>query len=134
MPGRRATGQGRAEAYKRREDYWRGIVGRQRRSGLTHSDFCRSESISANSYFWWKRELRNRDEKRRRTSARGAKSRARENDTSSLVEVMVTTPWPSANTPVFEVVLSNHRVVRVPAEFDAESLKRLLSVLEETAC
>ena len=66
MPRQRTTGQKRAEASRRREKNWRSIIATQRKSGLSHSEFCRREAIPSNNYFWWKRELGIRAKKGRK--------------------------------------------------------------------
>lgn len=45
----------------RREDrelHWRGVVARQAESGQSVAAFCRQESISAPSFYAWRRKLR----------------------------------------------------------------------------
>ena len=54
-----ANGRVRDLALERR---WRGIVDRQRRSGLTIRAFCRGEALTATAFGFWKRELRRRDQ------------------------------------------------------------------------
>ena len=44
-----------------RELFWHGVLGRQLASGLNVADFCRQESISAASFYAWRRKLRMRD-------------------------------------------------------------------------
>jgi hypothetical protein len=50
-------GQGRKE----RELFWRSVLQRQTESGLNVANFCRQESISAPSFYAWKRKLKERD-------------------------------------------------------------------------
>lgn len=40
--------------------YWRGVLARQAESGLSAAAFCRQESISAPSFYSWRRTLRER--------------------------------------------------------------------------
>ena len=44
-----------------RELYWRGVLQRQAKSGLSVAEFCRQESISGPSLYSWKRKLKERD-------------------------------------------------------------------------
>ena len=122
------NGGSRSEAKRLREERWRRILSEQERSGLGHTAFCRRKKISQHAYFWWKRELRLRDQKRRRRVAKISVDRP------SLVPVRVSTASVIATQTAFEVVLPGQRLVRVPVEFDAESLKRLLAVLEDASC
>lgn len=130
MAKRRAkTRRSQSEAERAREAHWRKILGEQTTSGLSHSAFCRKKKISANAYFWWKREILVRDKRRRRSSRKDS------DDKPKLVPVRIRAPeFVGYRSESFEVVLSSDRVVRVPAGFDPESLKRLLAVLEDGAC
>ena len=103
------SARSRSEAKRLREERWRRILAEQERSGLGHTAFCRRKRISANAYFWWKREIGVRDQRRRRHSARLSKERP------SLVPVRISTASFIAGSiapGTFEVVLSNHRTVR----------------------
>lgn len=42
---------------KDREVHWRGMLKRQAESGLSVADFCRQESVSAPSFYFWRRRL-----------------------------------------------------------------------------
>jgi len=46
---------------KDRELFWRGVLQRQTESGLSVASFCRQETISAPSFYAWRRKLRERD-------------------------------------------------------------------------
>ena len=128
MAKKRTSGK-RAEQTREREKLWRGILAEQKASGLSHTDFCRSKSISSNAYFWWKRELRLRDAKRRK--ARHAKPKKTSTPTLVPVKIRGTSPEQPWH---FEVALANGRTVKVPAGFDAEALKRLVVALESETC
>ena len=45
---------------KDRELHWRGVFDRQSASGLNVAGFCRQESISAPSFYAWRRKLKER--------------------------------------------------------------------------
>ncbi len=124
------TSRRRFEAARAREERWRVILSEQKTSGLGHTAFCREKKISAHAYFWWKREIRVRDGGRRRPR------RKKPGKKPHLVPVLISDSGfvEGGGSENFEVVLSGHRVVRVPAGFDAESLRRLLAVLEDGAC
>ncbi|WP_406694558.1 IS66 family insertion sequence element accessory protein TnpA [Singulisphaera sp. Ch08] len=40
-----------------REPYWRLVLARWKRSGLSVRAFCLAEGVSAPSFYWWRREL-----------------------------------------------------------------------------
>jgi transposase-like protein len=49
---------------QRREDrevHWRGVLERQSDSGLGVAEFCRQESISAPSFYFWRRRLQDHE-------------------------------------------------------------------------
>lgn len=44
-----------------REAYWRKVLRRQSKSGLSVAEFCRQESIAPASFYAWRRTIRERD-------------------------------------------------------------------------
>lgn len=40
----------------RREAYWRSILARWKRSGLSVRTFCRTEGLNQGTFYWWRRE------------------------------------------------------------------------------
>jgi len=120
------------EAQKRREAYWRRIIDEQAVSGMNHSDYCRSRSIPPARYFWWRHEIGIRDAK----SKPRAKNCSRATSKPASVSFIPVHLRPSAaiaeaaGTGKFEVVLAKERLIRVPANFDAASLTRLIACLE----
>lgn len=48
-----------------KERFWREIIRRQLRSGQSIRGFCRDEALSEPSFYAWRRELKQRDGKRR---------------------------------------------------------------------
>jgi transposase len=115
-----------------RARYWRRWLVRWNRSGLTQTEFCRRHGLKLANFAWWKRRLT------LRIGAGTSRSEARSASAAKFVEVAL----PAERASGYEVVLSGGRVVRVPDEFDAESVSRLISavesaggqVAEESAC
>lgn len=81
-------------------------------SGLTAAAYARKTGISDRSLRWWKWQLK----------ARGFKSEPK----TPLTFVEMTSAM--AREP-FEVVLENRVRVRIPHDFDAAALERLLGVV-----
>ena len=108
-----------------KERFWRQVVRRWQRSGLSVRAFCAAESVSEPSFYAWRREL-----------ARRAEAAATEvSPTFVPVHVRADAEVESASVPPIDLVLSNGRRLRVPAGFDPAMLRRLLAVAEETpAC
>jgi transposase len=105
---------------ERKEQYWRGLVADWQASGLSVRAFCRRRLLSEASFYGWRRELRERDAVAGR---------------SAFVPVQVVDSE-AAVSPGFgiEVVLSGERSVRIGPGFDADTLRRVLAVLEEESC
>jgi transposase-like protein len=51
-----------------KERLWRGVMKRFQKTGLPFRKFCTNENISPNTFQFWRRELRERDEKRGKVS------------------------------------------------------------------
>ena len=54
-----ASGNRRRDPGKER--FWRGVMRRQRRGGLSVREFCEREGLKEWSFHWWRRELDKRD-------------------------------------------------------------------------
>lgn len=92
---------------------------------LTAAQFARKAGVSEGSLRWWKWRL---DSERRESASRPrAAQKADSGSVSPLSFVEMTSVVPLE--PV-EVVLAGGTRIRVPADFDASMLERLLDVLE----
>ena len=123
---------------------WRERIEEWRRSGQTQQEFCRAHGLSAGSFSHWKAELVRRDGVRASVRAAdaaavGGDSQERSPEALGWSEVR----WPEVGAEVvgqapagtgFEIVLPRGWSVRLGPRFEAESLRRLLSVLEERSC
>ena len=120
---------------------WRERIEAWRRSGQTQQEFCRAHGLSAGSFSHWKAELVRREGLRASVraadaTAPGGERRERSPEALSWSEVH----WPAGAAEVagygggFEIVLPRGWSVRLGPRFEAESLRRLLSVLEERPC
>lgn len=132
-----------------KERFWRRVVRRRQRSGLTVREFCRDEGVAESSYHYWRRELARRD--REQTSGEegaGVKGISPEGSAASLggskeapafVLVQVV-PDDAESFPSrqIEVVLTSGETVRVPVRvpvgFDSRVLEGVLRVLEGRPC
>ena len=115
-----------------KERFWREMVRRWQRSGVTIRDFCGAHGLSEPSFYGWRRELAKRDEQARERSARtNARSAGRQtNGLPAFVPVRVT---PAEPVSALEVVVGAGHVVRVAPGFDAATLRDLLAVLAEAS-
>lgn len=121
---------------------WRERIEAWRRSGQTQREFCQAHGISAGSLSHWKAELVRRDGLRASASVAGAKV-GRGDSSERTPEALRWTEvgWPAVGAQEaqddagFEIVLPRRGwSVRMGPRFEAESLRRLLSVLEEPSC
>ena len=122
-----------------RSEYWRAQSEAWSSSGLTQATFCEEHSLSLSAFRWWRWKLKRED------SGKGAYAAPREarDPAMRLVPVRVVDPPsrmclsspPSADAcSSFEVVLASGTTVRVPRDFDAATLSRLLCTLEAMGC
>jgi len=51
-----------------REEFWRGVITRQAESGLSVAKFCKRETLAEQSFYAWKKKLRERDQVGRKLS------------------------------------------------------------------
>lgn len=117
---------------------WRERIEAWRRSGQTQQEFCRVHGLSAGSFSHWKAELVRREGLRASVraadaAAPGGDRRDRSPEALSWSEVR----WPAGAAEAgggFEIVIPRGWSVRLGPRFEAESLRRLLSVLEERLC
>ncbi len=110
-------------------EVWSKRVERWRESGLSIKEFARELGINAHTLAGWRWRLRaversgatphGSDPSRRRGGAK------RERPPIELIEIVRD---PAGEHP-FEVTSASGWTVRVPAHFDGEALRRLLSVL-----
>ena len=115
--------------------YWRELLGQWQRSGKTGRDFCDEHQLSEPSFYAWKREIARRDQERTaRTQARATRVSAPRCSAAEALPAFVPVTMDASATCALEVVLSGGRVLRVPAGFDADMLRQLLTVLEERPC
>jgi transposase-like protein len=99
---------------ERKEQQWRRWFGEWQTSGLSVRAFCARRGLAESLFYAWRRRLEER------AAARPA-----------FLPVHIVADQAAAAGNALEVVLADGRSVRVAAGFDAATLRRLLSVLEE---
>jgi transposase-like protein len=119
-----------------KERFWRRLLQLWQRSGRTIRAFCAEHGVSEPSFFAWRRTIAERDQRHtalpdfRTGDCHDAQHTATTRQPTFVPLRIV--PAPTGELPrAFEVVLHGDRVVRVPAGFDAASLRQLLAILEE---
>jgi len=115
-----------------KERYWRAVLQRQTRSGVSIAKFCRSEGVSEPSFYSWKRALGgNKAKAKKRESSRTGRVAARISEASpSFVPVQIT----EERRPVtIQVVWPNGLSVQVPAECDPAEVQAVLQMVDGLA-
>ena len=120
----------RGERDRGKERFWRQQLRQWRRSGLTIRAFCQQHGLTEASFYAWRRTLGQRDQEVQR---RPRPARNRPTDLAPVFVPVRVVPVP-VSAAALEVVLGPGRVVRVPAGFDAATLRQFLAVLEEPSC
>ena len=111
--------------------YWRNVVRRQRKSGLSVRQFCEANEVSEASFYYWKRKGTPHD---RQAEASPRKAVPRRSESTSKPKggspVFIPVRLGVAAGSVLEVVHPRGHVVRVPAVFDGDALRQVLHVLD----
>jgi hypothetical protein len=89
------------------------VLARRERQGLSWPELSRATGMPTSTLRWWQRRLRQAE------GLRGAGRR--------FLQVVVTR---EPETPALTVVVGNGRRVIVPADFDAEHLRRVIAAVE----
>ena len=124
-----------------KERYWRQVLQRQRKSGLSVRQFCLEQRLSEPSFHSWKRTIADRDRRGRPTTGDAQTAVGPERSATSQLErsddaltqnplggadkqvdaaaMFVPLKLSAAASSVIEVVHPRGYLVRVPAVFDA---------------
>ena len=110
-----------------RERFWSALIEERAASGQSLREFAAERGVVASTLAWWSSEIRRREARRagKPTPRRPAKK-------AEAIPLVPVTLAESNGPSVFEVALPGGAAVRVPTGFDADSLRRLVAVLEET--
>ena len=119
-----------------REQHWRDLIQRWHVSGQTVRVFCAEHHLSEPSFYSWRRAITLRDQPQQ---TNGACTQPTPRDEPAVLPAFVpvrVVPSAISVTPPsaavgLELVIGSSRVVRVPPHFDADTLRRLLTILEE---
>jgi hypothetical protein len=102
-----------------KEQFWRRMLRRQQRSGLSVRAFCRQHNLSQPSFYAWRRTIAQRD------------AQLPAFVPLEILPEPLPLPTAAATGCGLELVLGRGRIVRIGPAFDAPSLRRLLALLEE---
>lgn len=120
----------RVESSKRRA-VWRRLVEQWRESGLSQEAFCRQRRVSVASFRWWKWKLALPGRPQVEGGAGAGRPRGA---VPAFVPVRIVEAAAgrvaAPGGAGFEIELPDGWRVRVPGDFEAESLARLLAVVQ----
>jgi hypothetical protein len=119
------------------ERAWRERMRQFEKSGLTIRRFCEQEGLVDHQFSWWRRELKRRAAKsaprKQMTKTRSRVTRVTQQPKApiaSFVPVQVESSSPAQSS--VEIVLDQPPRIRVTAGFDAELLRQVVRVLEQS--
>jgi hypothetical protein len=131
----------------KKERFWRQIIARQGKSGLSIRGFCLKRGVSEASFHFWRKELARRDGEPRRsrsgmprhptakTSRPSRRSPSSGSRQATFVPVRVASSSElHASAPTIEIVLPSGHLVRVGPGVDSEALSKVVSTLETRRC
>ena len=101
-----------------RQEHWRGVLAEQASSGLSVAAFCREQSISAPSFYAWRRKLRDAE-----VSASGPQDGA---SGGQFLPVEIATSKP---TSLVRIVLPHGVSVEASSGIDQEVLLHIVQSL-----
>lgn len=114
----------------KRAQEMRRVLARWVRSGLTQRAFAKREGIAASTMAWWGHVFRQAGKRTKRASQRPRRrGRGRSVTPPAFVEVKMGSAAPTPAAPL-EVVVRTGVVIRVPAAFDAPSLRAVVAALD----
>jgi hypothetical protein len=108
-----------ANRKKSRSDYWRGLLERWSASGLSQRRFCEERGISLSTFTYWRRRLRGESEVESQVP---------------FIPVEIKPPQGSRRPSHYEVRLESGARIRVPFDFESDSLLRLIDLLRDGRC
>jgi len=107
------------------EQLYRRLLAEQAESRLSMRTFAAERGVPAGTLSFWKHELRKRDARTKRSGpALGTRFVP-----VSIVGAVAAEPAPPASPGIYEVVLGENRVLRLPADFDAARVAALVRAL-----
>lgn len=108
-----------ANRKRNRSDYWRGVLEKWSASGFSQRRFCEERGISLSTFTYWRRRLRGENQ---------VESQA------PFIPVEIKPSQGSRRSSHYEIRLEEGVRIRVPFDFESESLSRLIDLLCSDPC
>jgi hypothetical protein len=109
-----------------KERFWRDVLRRQAKSGLSVRALCRREQLTESAFYAWRRTVAERNGEVKSQTGRGGPQRA-----PAFLPMMVTDR--SARESLIEMELAGGRILRLPESMPVERLVELVQALEARA-
>lgn len=103
----------------KKREYWRAVSKEWSSSGLSQRRFCEDREISCSTFTYWRRRLRDESEVE---------------SPPPFIPVEIRGSIQSRRSSQYEVRLKDGVRIRVPFDFEAESLSRLIRLLRDDRC
>jgi transposase-like protein len=114
---------GKSDVEKAR--YWQRMISEAVRSGMSIRAFCRQRRLKESQFYWWQRKLR---------AGREAATTARPSGNGSPASFALVSEEGGATDAGIELVLGEGRKLRIRRGVDEETLRAVLSALEQPRC
>lgn len=102
--------------------FWRKAIREAARSGVSIREFCRQRRLTVSQFYWWQRRLRPFQE----PAVRGKR-----NEPGSAASFALVSPDGGGTEAGVELVLQDGRRLRIHKGVDEETLRRVLTSLED---
>lgn len=114
-----------------KERYWRKVIGEAARSGVSIRRFCQQRKLKESQFYWWQSRLR-AGKKRQQASALRSQGRGKaRNDAGHATFALVSEESGELGSSGIELVLRDGRRLRIGKGVDEETLRTVVTVLEE---
>jgi hypothetical protein len=111
--------------------FWQEHLKAWSESGQTQAEYCRQHQISAAAFGWWKRQLQGKPKSPMRSS--DTKQSQHRRTPVEFVEMQCGPDLNTSDNPaIYEVLLSQGRVIRIDHRFDPKVLQRLIATVESS--
>jgi hypothetical protein len=111
-----------------KERFWRGIIGRQRRSGQSVRGFCREHALSEPSFYAWRREIE------RRRAAKDIGTNYGRAQRPAFVSVELAPAATIGAGQVVECLLPSGAVLRLSADMTPAAIADMVLAWERGRC
>jgi len=128
VPPRRSGGSTEAQAR------WQRLVRDHEASGSTVRDFCRDRGVNEHSFYVWRHKLVGGKDRTRHGGVPTTRRRARSSARGAFVPVRLAPAVESPGGSDIEISFPSGHVLRVSRHVDAETLARVVGVLDARSC